>query len=43
MFKEVEVIKNTRKKAEKLEDGVTERDLKKLEEGFIRTDDILDN
>ena len=40
LFKDVEVLKNTRKKAEKLEEGVTKEDLKKLEEGFIRTDDI---
>ena len=39
-FKDIEVLKNSRKKAEKLEEGVTEKDLKKLEEGFIRTDDI---
>ncbi len=40
LLKDVEILKNTRKKAEKLEDGVTEKDLKKLEEGFIRKDDI---
>lgn len=39
-LKDVEILKNSRKKAEKLEEGVTEKDLKKLEEGFIRTDDI---
>ena len=39
-FKDIEILKNSKRRAEKLEDGVTEKDLKKLEEGFKRTDDI---
>ena len=40
LLKDVEILKNTRKRSEKLEEGVTKEDLKKLEEGFKRTDDI---
>ncbi len=39
-FAEVEVIKNARRKEKKQEGDVSEKELKALEEGFIRTDDI---
>ncbi len=37
---EVEIIKNARKKEKKQEGDASEKELKALEEGFIRTDDI---
>ncbi len=39
-FEEIEIIKNTKRKDVKAEDGVSEKELKSLEEGFKRTDDI---
>ena len=39
-FEDIEIIKNTKRKDVKAEDGVDERELKSLEEGFKRTDDI---
>ncbi len=39
-FEDIEIIKNTKKKDVKPEEGVSERELKSLEEGFKRTDEI---
>ena len=39
-FKDIEIIKNTKRKDVKAEEGVSEKELKSLEEGFKRTDDI---
>ena len=39
-FDEIEILKNAKRKEVKAEDGVSEKELKSLEEGFKRTDDI---
>jgi hypothetical protein len=39
-FKDIEILKNTKRKDVKAEEGVDEKELKSLEEGFKRTDDI---
>ena len=39
-FAEIEIIKNARRKEKKQEGDASEKELKALEEGFIRTDDI---
>ena len=39
-FSEIEILKNARRKDTKPEEGVSEKELKNLEEGFKRTDDI---
>ncbi len=39
-YEDIEILKNTKRKDVKAEEGVTEKELKSLEEGFKRTDDI---
>ena len=39
-FAEIEIIKNAKRKEKKQEGDASEKELKALEEGFIRTDDI---
>ncbi len=39
-FAEIEIIKNAKRKEKKQDGDASEKELKALEEGFIRTDDI---